>query len=138
MLIKRSLFMSLGGFNSNLFMWGEDALFALELQKRGIATTQILLNLLHVGGHSLRGEEERKTKAFLMARNRILILRAKFRLGYKIIYFPAVLMAMALNLVLRKIPEKTGTAYLKGMVAGLTCSINDFFPAQESSSLGRQ
>jgi GT2 family glycosyltransferase len=134
MLIRKSLFLKVGGFNQNLFMWGEDALFALELQSRNETTRLIRLGLQHIGGHSLSDLADRKSKSFLMARNRLLILRAKFPISYKIIYLPTVMLSMVANLLFRKIPQRTAAAYLEGMSVGLWSNLDTFFPNQQNKS----
>lgn len=119
MLIKRKLFLELGGFDEGLFMWGEDAEFALRLKRSGHVTRAILLGLDHVGGHSLSELRDRQAKAFFMARNRILILRSEFNFKYKVLHLPVVLTAMLINAFTRKALERTLVDYILGMLAGL-------------------
>lgn len=119
MLIKRSLFLELGGFNEGLFMWGEDADFALTLDRLGHKTREILLGLKHTGGHSLADLSDRRAKAFFMARNRLFILRSRFTLKYRVLRLPVVFIAMIVNAFTRKAIDRTLVAYLKGMMVGL-------------------
>lgn len=120
MLIKRSLFLELGGFNEGLFMWGEDAEFALRLSRLGLKTREISLGLEHVGGHSISDLSDRKAKAFFMARNRLFILRTMFSWNYRILHAPVILTAMLANAFTRKAFDRTLFAYLRGMLVGLT------------------
>jgi GT2 family glycosyltransferase len=119
MLIKRSLFLELGGFNEGLFMWGEDAEFALRLSRLGHKTREISLGLEHVGGHSIADLSDRKAKAFFMARNRLFILRTMFSLKYRILHSLVIFTVMLVNAFTRKAFDRTLFAYLRGMLVGL-------------------
>jgi GT2 family glycosyltransferase len=119
MLIKRSLFLKLGGFNEGLFMWGEDAELALRLNRLGHKTRELSLGLKHIGGHSVSELTDRRSKAFYIARNRLFILRSMFTLKYRTLHLPIVLIAMLVNAFTRKAMDRTLFAYLKGILAGL-------------------
>lgn len=118
-LIRRDSFLNLGGYNPDLFMWLEDAEFALRLTRSGITTQTLDTYLEHVGGHSLSSQNTRRDKAFLMARNRLWILRSHFSAPYRLTMGTLVVAAMTANLFTRKLPRGLFFPYLRGMNEGL-------------------
>jgi GT2 family glycosyltransferase len=119
LIITRGLFLELGGFCEDLFMWAEDAEFALRLQRFGHSTNTLDLRLKHTGGHSLVGFEELNRKAFLLARNRMLALRMHSTPALLVLLTPMHVIACLMRVLSSKIFKNTALSYLKGLGAGL-------------------
>jgi GT2 family glycosyltransferase len=118
-LIWKNLFDDLGGFDEDLFAWGEDGSFALRLRAAGLHTLVATSVLDHVGGHSVASLEGQRFKARLLARNRVIVFRRDLSIGLRILICVPFLAAMILNGVVSKSRSRTARAYFGGLARGL-------------------
>ena len=80
------LFHRFGGFHEPMFAWGEDADLALRLYAGGVRTATLDLALPHAKGHSVAGDEQLSGfRAFLLARNRVLVGARTFSSSFAIL-----------------------------------------------------
>jgi hypothetical protein len=117
-LIRQNLFIDLGGYDQSLNMWLEDADLALRLVGAGHLTGLVPFELEHIGGHSLRDRDSIQAKAYLMARNRVWILRGRFTRSFQMTLGLVTILAMFANALTRKTANGTCVAYLAGMWNG--------------------
>jgi N-acetylglucosaminyl-diphospho-decaprenol L-rhamnosyltransferase len=134
-LIKRSLFLELGGYQGALFMWLEDAEFALRLNSRGIDVISLDLGLRHLGSHSLSSRESQLAKSYFMARNRVWLLRSRFTLAYRNTVGLVTIFLMIGNLMLRKLPKGHFLAYASGLLTGIFGKIPNALATNEKFGL---
>lgn len=121
-LVSRSLFEAVGGFDADLFAWGEDGGFSLRLAAQGVRTHALRLALPHVGGHSVASIEGQRFKARLLARNRIRVMRRDWTVPLKVTLGPAQLVLILLN-GLRKLKFGTAGPHFAGAMAALGESV---------------
>lgn len=114
-------FRTLGGFDEDLFAWGEDAGLAVRSFAAGIRTHLLLLELEHEGGHSVASLAGQRFKAALLSRNRILVVRRDFSRP-----FAATVGVVQLGMILangvRKIFLGTAKQHFRGVRDGLTAA----------------
>ena len=88
------LFRRFGGFDEHLFAWGEDADLAFRLYASGVRTRPLELVLPHAGGHSVEGDNKLQGfRAFLLARNRLLVAARTFTWPLMLVAIPMVALA---------------------------------------------
>ena len=118
-LFKRDTFLHHGGFDDDLFAWGEDAGLAIRMRAAGISVAQLDLRLVHEGGHSVDSLRGQRFKAALLARNRIRVLRRGFARSLAYTLGPVIILTMLINGI-RKIPAGTASPHFTGMFTGLS------------------
>jgi N-acetylglucosaminyl-diphospho-decaprenol L-rhamnosyltransferase len=114
------VFRRLGGFYDHLFAWGEDADLAYRLYAAGIRTRALGLALPHKGGHSVDGDRGLvEFRAFLLARNRILVAARAF--SWPLVLFAIPIIALAqVALALRRARQGLLRPFLRGIGRGLS------------------
>jgi GT2 family glycosyltransferase len=117
-LFERNSFEASGGFDADLFAWGEDAGLAIRFYAAGTRTDELLLGLQHEGGHSVASLAGQRLKARLLSRNRLIVLKRSFT--------PTFLATVGLGQFLlilangiRKLLLHTGAQHFAGVVEGL-------------------
>lgn len=116
-LFERKAFLAFGGFDDDLFAWGEDAGLAIRMYAAGVRTQELILGLDHEGGHSVASLAGQRMKARLLARNRILVMRRNFAWQFQMTVGLAQI-AMILANGVRKVLLGTGRQHYAGVVAG--------------------
>jgi GT2 family glycosyltransferase len=108
-----------GGFAEALFAWGVDADLAFRLYASGIRTGMVDLALPHAWGHSVEGEPKlHGFRAFLLARNRILV--ASRNLSWPLLLLALPFMVLAhLALGVRRARQGMLGPFLRGVGHGL-------------------
>lgn len=127
-IVDRSSFLRLGGFDTDLFAWGEDAGFALRLWASGARTSELDLALLHVGGHTVASLDGLRRKARLLARNRLLILRRQYTRPLALTV-GVLQVALILANGARKLRARTAVAHFAGVLEGLSMPAQRVEPA---------
>ncbi|MGW4462992.1 glycosyltransferase family 2 protein [Micromonospora sp. NBC_01796] len=113
------LFRRFGGFYEHLFAWGEDADLAFRLYASGLRTRKMDLILPHAGGHSVEGDNKLLGfRAFLLARNRVLVASRTFTRPLMIFAIPLIVVAHC-GLALRRIRQGLLRPFLRGVLRGL-------------------
>lgn len=113
------LFHRFGGFYEHLFAWGEDADLAFRLFASGVRTHKLDLVLPHAGGHSVEGDNKLQSfRAFLLARNRLLVAARTFTLPLMLVAIPMLALAH-LALAARRIRQGLLRPFLRGVARGL-------------------
>ncbi|MEU6202944.1 glycosyltransferase [Micromonospora musae] len=113
------LFHRFGGFYEHLFAWGEDADLALRLYASGSRTRALDLVLPHAGGHSVEGDNKLQGfRAFLLARNRLLVAARTFTWPLMLVAIP-VLAVAHLALAARRARQGLLRPFLRGVGRGL-------------------
>ncbi|MEU4397517.1 glycosyltransferase family 2 protein [Micromonospora orduensis] len=113
------LFRRFGGFYEHLFAWGEDADLAFRLYASGVRTRRSELVLPHAGGHSVQGDQTLQAfRAFLLARNRLLVAARTFTWPLMIVAVPVLALAH-LALAVRRVRQGLLRPFLRGLGAGL-------------------
>jgi N-acetylglucosaminyl-diphospho-decaprenol L-rhamnosyltransferase len=108
-----------GGFFEYMFAWGEDADLAYRIYAAGVRTRPLDLALPHRGGHSVAGSTELlQLRAFLLARNRLLVAMRTFSWPLLIIAAPIIAAAHG-ALAARRIRQGLLRPFLRGVVRGL-------------------
>lgn len=114
-----ALFRQFGGFFDHLFAWGEDADLAYRLYAAGVHTRTLDLALPHKGGHSVDDDAELLDfRAFLLARNRILVAARTFTWPLALPAIPLIAVAH-LALGLRRARQGLLRPFLRGVGRGL-------------------
>jgi GT2 family glycosyltransferase len=114
-----AVFDELGGFHAPLFAWGEDADLAFRLYATGLHTRALDLGLPHKGGHSVDGDAELLGfRAYLLARNRILVAARCFSWPLALLAIPFLAVAH-LALALRRARQGLLRPFLRGVGRGL-------------------
>lgn len=120
MLVTKHVFNHAGGFPEHYFAWGEDSALALQLKALGFRTRRLMLDLPHVGGHSVSNQEVMRLKARLLIRNRILTFRFQYSFLVKLVFFFPFSVLTLMNGILFKTQSKTSRAYAQGVFEGLS------------------
>lgn len=123
-LIRSDVFEATGGFNEQLFAWGEDAELAYRLRRLGIECGQIPVALAHSSGHSVKGSKTgRRFKAELLSRNRQLIAK-KHMTAVRYLVFTAQHALVLAALTGRNIRRGTVVASWRGFMKGLRDTVH--------------
>lgn len=117
-LFYRDTFLSFGGFDTDLFAWGEDAGLAVRMYASGIKTRLLPLELEHEGGHSVASLAGQRFKAGLLSRNRLWVIRRDFSRSFGATIGLAQLVMILANGI-RKITLGTGKEHFQGVARGL-------------------
>ena len=117
-LFHRDSFDTFGGFDEDLFAWGEDAGLAIRMYAAGTQTDELLLGLQHEGGHSVASLAGQRLKARLLSRNRLLVLKRNFTLPFLVTVGLAQFVMILANGI-RKILLHTGVQHYSGVLEGL-------------------
>ncbi|WP_406077168.1 glycosyltransferase family 2 protein [Micromonospora sp. NBC_00858] len=113
------LFRRFGGFYEHLFAWGEDADLAFRLYASGVHTRRSELVLPHAGGHSVEGDHKLQAfRAFLLARNRLLVAARTFTWPLMLVAIPVLALAH-LGLAVRRVRQGLLRPFLRGVGEGL-------------------
>lgn len=120
-LFERGSFDTSGGFDEDLFAWGEDAGLAIRMYAAGITTDELLIGLQHEGGHSVASLSGQRLKARLLSRNRLLVLKRNFTSPFLLTVGLAQFVMILANGV-RKILLHTGAQHYSGVIEGLRSS----------------
>jgi N-acetylglucosaminyl-diphospho-decaprenol L-rhamnosyltransferase len=113
-----ALFRQFGGFFDHLFAWGEDADLAYRLYAAGVRTRALDLALPHKGGHSVENDADLGLRAFLLARNRVLVAARTFTWPLVLLAIPLIALAH-LALGLRRVRQGLLRPFLRGVGRGL-------------------
>ncbi|MET8230330.1 glycosyltransferase [Micromonospora sp. NPDC005298] len=113
------LFRRFGGFYEHLFAWGEDADLAFRLYASGVRTHRSELVLPHAGGHSVEGDHTLQGfRAYLLARNRLLVAARTFTWPLMLVAIPVLALAH-LALAVRRVRQGLLRPFLRGVGEGL-------------------
>ncbi|MGB2567555.1 glycosyltransferase family 2 protein [Micromonospora citrea] len=113
------LFRRFGGFDEHLFAWGEDADLAFRLCGAGLRTRALDLVLPHAGGHSVEGDDKLQGfRAFLLARNRLLVAARTFSWPLMLVAVPILALAHV-ALAARRVRQGLLRPFLRGVGRGL-------------------
>jgi len=113
------LYQRFGGFHEPYFAWGEDADLAYRLFAAGVRTRALDLDLPHAWGHSVEGDPELGAfRAYLLARNRILVAARTFSWPLLVLAVPVMAVAH-LGLGLRRARQGLLRPFLRGVGRGL-------------------
>ncbi len=113
------LFHRFGGFDEPMFAWGEDADLAFRLYAGGVRTVTLDLALPHAKGHSVAGDEQLSGfRAFLLARNRVLVGARTFSWPLLLAGLPVAVVAHA-GLALRRARQRLLWPFLRGVARGI-------------------
>jgi N-acetylglucosaminyl-diphospho-decaprenol L-rhamnosyltransferase len=108
-----------GGFHEPLFAWGEDAELAFRLYAAGVPTRPLALGLTHAGGHSVEGDRALvRYRAFLLARNRLLVTARTFSTPLLLVAAPAIVVGHGV-LGLRRAAQGLLAPFLTGLARGI-------------------
>jgi GT2 family glycosyltransferase len=108
-----------GGFHEEFFAWGEDADLAFRLYASGVHTRALNLSLPHAWGHSVEGDRGLgRRRAFLLARNRVLVAARTFSTPLLLTALPVMVLGHG-ALALRRIRQGTLVPFLAGVGQGL-------------------
>jgi GT2 family glycosyltransferase len=108
-----------GGFVEPLFAWGEDADLAFRLYASGVRTGTVDLALPHAWGHSVEGEPKlHGFRAFLLARNRVLVAARNLSWPLLLVALPLLILAH-LALGVRRARQGLLRPFLRGVGHGL-------------------
>ncbi|MDO3682716.1 glycosyltransferase family 2 protein [Micromonospora sp. C28ISP2-4] len=114
-----ALYRRFGGFDEHLFAWGEDADLAFRLYASGLRTRGLDVVLPHAGGHSVDGDDRLQGfRAFLLARNRLLVASRTFTWPLLLTAVPVLALAH-LALAARRIRQGLLRPFLRGIGRGL-------------------
>jgi N-acetylglucosaminyl-diphospho-decaprenol L-rhamnosyltransferase len=114
-----ALFRQFGGFFDHLFAWGEDADLACRLYASGVRTRTLELALPHKGGHSVDGDPALLGfRAFLLARNRVVMAARTVSLPLMLLAIPIIALAHV-GLGLRKARQGLFRPFVRGVWRGL-------------------
>ncbi|MEU2611316.1 glycosyltransferase [Micromonospora sp. NPDC007271] len=113
------LFRRFEGFYEHLFAWGEDADLAFRLYASGLRTRGLDLVLPHAGGHSVEGDNKLQGfRAFLLARNRLLVASRVFTWPLLLVALPILALAHV-ALAARRVRQGLLRPFLRGVGRGL-------------------
>lgn len=113
------LFRRFGGFYEHLFAWGEDADLAFRLYASGLPTRALDLVLPHAGGHSVEGDDKLQGfRAFLLARNRLLVAARTLTWPLMLVALPILALAHV-ALAARRVRQGLLRPFLRGVGRGL-------------------
>jgi N-acetylglucosaminyl-diphospho-decaprenol L-rhamnosyltransferase len=113
------LYQRFGGFHEPYFAWGEDADLAYRLFAAGVRTRALDLALPHAWGHSVEGDRALGAfRAYLLARNRILVAARTFSWPLLVLAVPVMAVAH-LGLGLRRARQGLLRPFLRGVGRGL-------------------
>jgi N-acetylglucosaminyl-diphospho-decaprenol L-rhamnosyltransferase len=113
------LYQRFAGLDEHFFAWGEDVDLALRLYAAGVRTATLDLALPHAWGHSVAGDPALTARrAFLLARNRVIVAIRNLSWPLLILGTPVALVAHA-ALAVRRIRQGTLTPFLRGVGRGL-------------------
>ncbi|MDH6471090.1 N-acetylglucosaminyl-diphospho-decaprenol L-rhamnosyltransferase [Micromonospora sp. H404/HB375] len=113
------LYRRFGGFYEHLFAWGEDADLALRLHASGVRTRALDLMLPHAGGHSVDGDDRLQGfRAFLLARNRLLVAARTLTWPLLLVALPVLALAHV-ALAARRARQGLLRPFLRGVGHGL-------------------
>ena len=114
-----SLLRRFGGFHPEFFAWGEDADLAFRLYAAGVRTRALNLSLPHAQGHSVEGDRGlSRRRAFLLARNRVLVAARTFSGPLLLTALPVLILGHG-ALAIRRIRQGTLVPFLAGVGQGL-------------------
>ena len=71
--LERSRFLRVGGFDEQMFAWGEDVDLAFRMRREGWRCEEVEAFAEHLGGHSVSSPEAQSLKAYLLGRNRQVV-----------------------------------------------------------------
>lgn len=118
-VLPRALFERFGGLYEEMFAWGEDADLAFRLYAAGVRTRVLNLSLPHAWGHSVAGDRTLSgLRAFLLARNRILVAARGFTWPLLSLTLPLMAVAHA-ALALRRAQQGLLRPFCKGVGQGV-------------------
>ncbi|MCS2697369.1 hypothetical protein NXW27_11060 [Phocaeicola dorei] len=90
LMIKKSLFTSVGGFDPNIFMYCEDAELAYRLVGMGYRIVNLpLAKIVHLEGKSITFKEVRKEKYY--EGRRVFFYEALFKILYTLCQFCGII-----------------------------------------------
>ncbi len=113
------LYHRFGGFHEPYFAWGEDADLAYRLFAAGVRTRALDLDLAHAWGHSVEGDPALGAfRAYLLARNRILVAARTLSVPLLLLAVPVLALAH-LGLGLRRARQGLLGPFLRGVGRGL-------------------
>ncbi|MGN9808275.1 glycosyltransferase family 2 protein [Micromonospora sp. BQ11] len=113
------LYRRFGGFYEHLFAWGEDADLAFRLYAAGLRTRRLDVMLPHAGSHSVEGDDKLQGfRAFLLARNRLLVAARTFTWPLMLVAVPLLALAH-LALGARRASQGLLRPFLRGVGRGL-------------------
>ncbi len=116
---SKRLLKTYGGLTESLFAWGEDAELAFHMYAGGVRTVELDLQLAHLGGHSIEDSDDgRRMKAYLMARNRLLVLRSCFTLPAALLLAPCYILMLSL-IAAKRVREKSFLGFVRGIRDGM-------------------
>ncbi|MEU4482414.1 glycosyltransferase [Micromonospora sp. NPDC023966] len=118
-VFSTALYRRFGGFYEHLFAWGEDADLAFRLYASGLRTRGLDLVLPHAGGHSVEGDDKLQGfRAFLLARNRLLVAARTFTWPLMLVALPILALAHV-ALAARRVRQGLLRPFLRGVGRGL-------------------
>ncbi|MFI7211924.1 glycosyltransferase family 2 protein [Micromonospora maritima] len=118
-VLPTALYRRFGGFCEHLFAWGEDADLAFRLYAAGLRTRGLDLVLPHAGGHSVDGDDRLQGfRAFLLARNRLLVAARTFTWPLLLVAVPVLALAHV-ALAARRVRQGLLRPFLRGVGRGL-------------------
>jgi N-acetylglucosaminyl-diphospho-decaprenol L-rhamnosyltransferase len=113
------LYQRFGGLYEQMFAWGEDADLAFRLYAAGVRTTALNLALPHAKGHSVVGDSRLSGfRAYLLARNRVLVGARTFSLPLLVLGLPVAVAAHA-ALAVRRARQGLLLPFLRGVGKGI-------------------
>lgn len=106
---RRSVFLELGGFQEELFAWGEDAELAIRLSKLHMTCMPIDVWLPHKGGHTVATDPSAtRFRDLLLLRNRIVIAAWHYPTWQRYIFAVTAVLIHAL-----RAPSHARTGFLR-------------------------
>ena len=128
-----ALYHRFGGFYEHLFAWGEDADLAFRLNAAGLRTATLDLALPHARGHSVEGDAKLSAfRAFLLARNRVLVGARNFSWPLLLLALPLTLVAH-MGLAVRRARQGLVRPFVRGVIRGVLEA-----PAARREAVGRR
>lgn len=119
----RTKFLNSGGFDTEMFAWGEDVDLAMRLRAKGEHCARIETYFEHLGGHSFSGDREiRRRKVWLLARNRQIVAWRHYGLA-KIVGLQAMTLAVAVLKLPYHLKHGTFLALFRGNVTGISLGV---------------
>lgn len=117
-LLDTQVFSDLGGFDPDVFAWGEDAGLAMRMFSSETPVEVLDLRLFHIGGHSVDSKRGAQFKARLLARNRVIVAKREFSVCARILIGPLHWAALLAN-GLVKVRAGIAPAYFYGLYEGV-------------------
>ena len=132
MVIKNIVFESIGLFDENFFMYGEDADFCLRAKKAGykigmVNSATVYHKVSRSAGSDVKNELAfSKLQAYYYARNNMLIAKKNYSGLRRVLYITGYLTTSTPYFMLHMLAGKkydSMTSYFKGLVDGLRISL---------------